>query len=216
MIGQANLHRRADGAAALANHIYYQMGFMRVTSPGTSTDRCQNFKPNPRRMGLPRTVTEWKINRAREIQSSLVDGNHSGQSELHEIGEPTAFEIIKSREVPAPTRRSLRIENRQASRPGTSKGTRPSSILPTLTLSQSDSPPLVPTGNKGEACSLGNPDSTQNLSRRKSEGHSPEAFVFALQEPPMVGNKLVNIKNVIQIVYNKCLERNPPVDIRHF
>ena len=165
-------------------------------------------------MGLPRTVTEWKINRAREIQSSLADGNHSGQSVLHEIGEPTAFEIIKSQEVPAPTRRSLRIENRQASRPGTSKGTRPSSILPTLTLSQSDSPPLVPTGNKGEACSLGNPDSTQNLSRRKSEGHSPEAFVFALQEPPMVGNKLVNIKNVIQIVDNKCLERNPPVTPR--
>ena len=165
-------------------------------------------------MGLPRTVTEWKINRAREIQSSLADGNHSGQSVLHEIGEPTAFEIIKSQEVPAPTRRSLRLENRQATKPGTSRGTRPSSILPTLTLSQSDSPPLVPNGNKGEACSLGNPDSTQNLSRRKSDGHSPEAFVFALQEPPMVGNKLVNIKNVIQIVDNKCLERNPPVTPR--
>ena len=72
LCGQVNLHKNTECAASLANHIYYQMRDMDVTSPGNSFDHCQQLRPNPRREGLPRTVTEWQAQR--EQRGDLSEG----------------------------------------------------------------------------------------------------------------------------------------------
>ena len=100
LVGQANMHKRTDCAAALANHIYLQMRDMKVTSPGNSHDRCQLFQPNPRREGLPKTVTEWRANRLNQKRGDKGQPSTSNDI-VHDESEEefiTAYDIMKSGE----------------------------------------------------------------------------------------------------------------------
>ena len=92
------MHKNPDCAAALTNHIYYQMRELDVLSPGNFTDRSQHFQPNPRREGLPKTVTEWrarKEERKEERRRQRALGIGITQSES-EDDERTAFDITNS------------------------------------------------------------------------------------------------------------------------
>ena len=73
VVGQANMHKNPDCAAVLANHIYLQMRDMDVMSPGNSYDHTQHLSPNPRRAGLPSSVTEWKAQADARRRSKIQD-----------------------------------------------------------------------------------------------------------------------------------------------
>ena len=107
MFGQANLHRNADCAAVLANHIYGQMKEMKVKSPGNYHDVNQTRTPNPRRKGLPATVTEWRAWKAEKRRRASEDQDGLGLTSTPETEEESeelsAFEIARSgKSPPAP------------------------------------------------------------------------------------------------------------------
>ena len=90
-----------------------------VSSPGNFSDRCQHLQPNPRREGLPKTVTEWRARKERrkeERRQQRLLGKGNPQSES-EDDERTAFDISNSgQEDPAvPQRRSTRLKGKKRS-----------------------------------------------------------------------------------------------------
>ena len=258
MIGQANLHRNPDCAAVLANHIYTQMRVTDVLSSGNSYNRNQTLKPNPRRAGLPSTVTEWKAQRDQAARRNK-DGDNQPREKAQESGQEetvTAFDIINSgkptnlplsanslgdqstNRIATPSlRRSKRINCRnEITQDQPSQGV-PNAVLqllngqgkqysnrmrrevPLLTLSTQDSNSASSQSSADllnddpaiiEAVDLG-----KIVPTRKKKGLPLEAFVYAIQEPAVISKKLVNIKNVIQIMDTKCLERKKkPVNPR--
>ena len=69
---------------------------MDVLSPGSSHDRCQYLKTNPRREGLPRTVTQWRQEREERRQKRREERVRLGKPDLKsdsETEEPSAFAI---------------------------------------------------------------------------------------------------------------------------
>ena len=232
LIGQGNLHKNAECAAALANHIYYQMRELDVLSPGNYYDRCQHLVNNPRREGLPKTVTEWRAmreeRRAKRREERIRTNNAELRSES-EGEELSAFEIanLETQETPSPpTRRSARIRGKQISKSSRGKvgratqglgSTTPSGgssahshSMPTLTL---HTDPRCAAGTDGKnppaPATLPRAEVDLNFARPKGNkrGSPPEAFIYALQEPPVVNKRIVNIKNAIQIMDTKCSER---------
>ena len=95
-VGQANLHRNPDCAASLANHIYYQMREMDIQPTGSFYERCQKLPPNPRREGLPKTVTEWfalREQRRKKRREERVRLNQQDTQSDSEDEELTAYDI---------------------------------------------------------------------------------------------------------------------------
>ena len=98
LCGQVNLHKNTECAGSLANHIYYQMRDMDVTSPGNSFDHCQQLRPNPRREGLPRTVTEWQAQR--EQRGDLSEGEGMTAYDIRTLLDHNDYALCTLKLVP--------------------------------------------------------------------------------------------------------------------
>ena len=200
---------------------------MDVLSPGTSYDRCQYLKSNPRREGLPRTVTEWREKREERRQERRLERERLNNPDLRSESEGedlSAFDIVNSEQDNGPVgvRRSERVRGkRRASRLGNQDpkvlGARPqhhsSSSTPVLTLDP------IPENSTGTGETLSPNPSTSDTGSRDlgkitpvgvKKGSPPQGFIYALQEPPTVGKRIVNIKNTIQVMDTKCLEKKNP------
>ena len=199
---------------------------MNVLVPENCRDHCQHLANNPRREGLPKTVTEWRLQREerrrirREERRRTKDADLKSESESEEI---SAFDIISSGLQSgnvAPLRRSARIKNTPGRTPtgqaSTSRGRKTKVSLaishnqqeftdtvstPTLTLDPSlgsvDNSDQ-PNNGPGQTAAPENPGRTQ--AKGKGKTSPPEAFIYALQEPPVAGKRIINIKNVITIM----------------
>ena len=224
-VGQANMHKSTDCAAALANHIYLQMRSMDVVSPGNSLDRCQTLKPNPRRAGLPRTVTEWKERRG--TQSSAQNNEDHPLASLPEDDESSSPGTTRQEDViPGPSTRScvsgLRMRATSSRKAATSLSQDPDPLSPNSTHPKSTFPPSLTLSNQAYQSSTAKPaeDRTCSIDLGQAKptgwkkGTPPEAFIFALQEPGVWGKSIVNIKNAIQIMDLKCLGGRKPVNPR--
>ena len=72
-----------------------------------------------------------------------------------------------------------------------------------------------PTDTQTESVELATPPDLDHVPMdNRAKGNFPEGFLFALQEPAIWRGKLVNFKNVIQILDTKCLEQKNPVNPR--
>ena len=94
---------------------------MDVLSPGNSRGKCQYLQANPRREGLPKTVTEWKREREDRRRLRREERGRTGNSDLKsdsEGEELSPFDILNSSclESGGGVRRSARIR-------GAKKGT---------------------------------------------------------------------------------------------
>ena len=160
-----------------------------VLSPGNSYDHCQTLQPNPRRAGLPRTVSEWRdLRREKHGQTQTTS--------TAEIENFSAFEEMRSsgNETLTGRRRSTRVQSKQ-----TRINTRTRNTQPVLTLNPS-SAPMTPTNGDSATPEADTPDLAEAKPQGSKKGVAPKAFLYALQEPPVVGKKILHIKNVIQIM----------------
>ena len=139
---------------------------MSVKTPGNSIDCCQHLRPNPRRMGLPRTVTEWRALREQRLNDPTSQANHSS----HEL---TAYEIMKmdNPDTSSSVRRSERIKKTKPTQGGPDPTAGPSSrgssagsnSQPILTLAPSGPTPAQTRNPEREA----NDPPIPNLGHRK-------------------------------------------------
>ena len=195
---------------------------MDVLSPGNSRDRCQHLQANPRREGLPRTVTEWRKEREerrkirREERRGLGNSDIKSDSEGEEL---SAFDILNSteQELGKEVRRSERI---RSGRRGTKGSQKPlgSSFHRSASSTQKAVLTLTPDEGLGERSGTipEDPPSTKSVDLGAAKpsgvkkGSPPEGFLYALQEPPTVGKKIINIKNAIQVMDTTCLDKKVP------
>ena len=198
------MHKNPECAAALANHIYYQMREMDVLSPGNSHDRCQYLKTNPRREGLPRTVTQWRQEREERRQKRREERVRLGKPDLKSDSEaegPSAFEITNTESTSNSTRRSARLKARRGNAPSV------------LTLESATSQETRTGSSKAPSqvdLNYSPVDLNEATPRGTKKGSPPEAFIYALQEPPTAGKRIINIKNAIQVMDTKCLSKKNP------
>ena len=73
---------------------------MRVTTPGCFFDINQVREPNPRRKGLPATVTEWKALREERRERAEMKDPNSAHQNLPEEEILSAFDIISAGKSP--------------------------------------------------------------------------------------------------------------------
>ena len=225
------MHKNPLCAAVLANHIYLQMRDMDVMSPGNSYDRTQHLSPNPRRAGLPRTVTEWKAQADARRQAKLQCKN--GQtSDDFQNDELSAFEIAQSMvesQTSSQTRSSARLLQKNSSKRLQPAKLGSSNFLTQLATRSTElkiarntqTPVLTLSPDSSQGCEGNKPVQPSTLSpeviapidlgtatpQGQKRGAAPEGFLYALQEPAVFNGRIVNIKNVIQIMDTKCMKR---------
>ena len=246
------MHKNPDCAAVLANHIYTQMRDMDIRSHGNVYSPSQLLPPNPRRAGLPATVTEWRSQRAKAQIGGGPNMTAGLASQPPTTGaeETTAFDIVNSGKPSTKNTHNLRPRisnnsvalnlhphaNRNATQ-GTDKmhptppvtnrslqmlsgqpSQNKSNKTPLLTLDTQDNLAQSPSSSsllEDDEAILVAADLGKTSQAGRNRGNHPEGFVFALQEPAIVSKKLVNIKNVIQIMDTKCMSRKrKPVNPR--
>ena len=245
LCGQVNLHKNTECAGSLANHIYYQMRDMDVTSPGNSFDHCQQLRPNPRREGLPRTVTEWQAQR--EQRGDLSEGEGMTAYDIMNSGNTNSNSKVRtrnSRGLRKPLSQGVDIPNSVSLSQGRVQPTQnpvgsmssyeeetddflrrmriecdkhnisKKTAASVLTLDASSTVNASQTGRKNlpetNATTSKTIDLGQAAPSGRKRGSPPEGFIYALQEPNVVGKKIVNISNVIQVMDTKCLEKKNP------
>ena len=196
-----------------------------VSSPGNFSDRCQHLQPNPRREGLPKTVTEWRATKERrkeERRQQRLLGKGNSQSES-EDEDRTAFDITNSgQDDPAlPQRRSARLKGKNVVKPSNFitnsrvPKRRDKSVNATqiLQLDPAENSPPSTSGSlpvSGDKVVSGDINLAGAIPKGVKKGVAPAGFVVALQEPPIAGKKILNIKNVIQVMDIKCMEGKNP------
>ena len=220
---------------------------MDVRSHGNVYNPSQLLPPNPRRAGLPSTVTEWRNQRRAALAGEGPDKHPGPATQSSTTTEDsTAFAIVNSGKPPYSSSHNLRSRinnssvalnsnrNTQAAMQGTNQsylfskaskrklqsrnkypGQNIATDTPLLSLDPQDSSPYTSQGSTGLPADDEANLEVADLGRLSQAGHGrnnhPEGFLYALQEPAIVSGKLVNIKNVIQIMDTKCMNvpRNP-------
>ena len=134
--------------------------------------------------------------------------------------EQSAFEILRSPN-PVVGRKVRRSERIQGGRGGgrNPQGSLGSSYQTCAPSSQQTEPLILsPEAGLGNVTGI-SPGATPSpnsvdLGGAKpigvKKGSAPEGFLYALQEPPTVGKKIINIRNVIQVMDTKCLDKKVP------
>ena len=138
--------------------------------------------------------------------------NNSVALNLHPHANRNATQgTDKMHPTPPVTNRSLQMLSGQPSQNKSNK-------TPLLTLDTQDNLAQSPSSSsllEDDEAILEVADLGKASQAGKNRGNHPEGFVFALQEPAIVSKKLVNIKNVIQIMDTKCMSRKrKPVNPR--
>ena len=99
-------------------------------------------------------------------------------------------------------RRSTRIQDRHNKR-----GIKTRKKQQTLTLSPPTEEPGSTPGSQVTPA-MEAPDLKEAVSQGSKKGVAPKAFLYALQEPPVIGKKIIHVKNVIQIMNTSYLEKD--------
>ena len=138
--------------------------------------------------------------------------NNSVALNLHPHANRNATQgTDKMHPTPPVTNRSLQMLSGQPSQNKSNK-------TPLLTLDTQDNLAQSPSSSsllEDDEAILVAADLGKTSQAGRNRGNHPEGFVFALQEPAIVSKKLVNIKNVIQIMDTKCMSRKrKPVNPR--
>ena len=214
-MGQANLHKNAECAVALANHIYRQMRELEVTKHGLVNDVSESKPRHPRRRPFPATVSEWKERQKEKDQRRLITDLSLSRSFGSEHEESTQggspyppTQIIDSDIEP----RIVADESSEGKSPGVTSAEIDHFLRQIRNQVRENS-------NQGGGLDIMNPPQKKvqekplmpDLSKAKPSdkktGVGLAGFLFCVQEPNIKFKKIVNIRNAICILDNKCMSR---------
>ena len=201
LVGQANLHKNAECAVTLANHIYHQMRELDITKSHNLNDR--NSSSRPRRGGLPTTVSEWKeLRKLNEERRSVANDKllgtqqHGQIADISDTREPAnspcgSQDTNMSKEIDDFLSRIRKeVEGKKELEEGLNIMT-PNPSNPKVS-NKNSTPPV---------------DLKLATAKGRRTGVGLAGFLYAVQEPNIKFRKIVNIRNAICIMDHKCMSR---------